>query len=111
MEESLIKHKERKTVEKFNDFEKKHRTKHINQINASKEIKNDSVEKRIEQFVRLKEGKFESEFFRNIETLSPKELSDLLIEEIELIEKDIENIEDPFLKAIGKTILDMLIAY
>lgn len=111
MEVELIKHKKRKTLEQFNSFEEKHITKHINDINISDEVKNESVEKRINQFVRLKEGDFKSKFFKEIDLMNPEELSSLLIEDIELIEEDLKNIKDPFLKAIGKTILDMLIAY
>jgi len=111
IENKLLGYKEKNTIDRFNSFEEKHRTKHINEINVDSSVKNDSLLKRVEQFVRIKEGSFKSKLFQDIQVLTPEEMSDLLLEEIELIEKDIENIKDPFVKALGKTIVDMLIAY
>jgi len=112
LEAKILQSKEKNTADKYESFEAKHRTKHINAINVDKTNVHESIiQKRIQQFIALKEGEFKSKLFSEIETLSTSDMSTLIFDEIELIETDIKEIEDPFLKAIGQTLLDMLISF
>jgi len=103
--------KNENSKERYVEFCNKHLDTHINSITADKSVKEDVLSKRIDQFVRLKEGSFSSSFFKNIQSLSIKELENLVFEEIELIENDIASIEDPILKLVAQNILDSLIGY
>lgn len=82
---------------------------HVNNINPSSEISNNTLKKRISQFLFLKEGEFKSQLFNKIDILSVEDMNDLIFEEIELIEIDIENISDEILKIIAKSIIDLVI--
>jgi len=83
---------------------------HVNDLNPSNEISNDTLKKRISQFLLLSDNNiFESELFSELNNLTLDEMNDLLIEDIELIEKDIQNINDDILKLVAKSIIDLLI--
>ena len=106
---SFKEEKEALSIKKGEEKDHKNALKFINEIESENGL-NTFIKKRIEQFVCLSKGlSFQSKFFRSISKYNISELEKLIFNEIELIEKDIENIEDPFVKALAKTILDNFI--
>ena len=83
---------------------------HVNDLNPSMDDTSNTIKKRIRQLKLLQgSNKFISKLFLNIESLSFEEMDDLIVMDIEDIEKDIENLDDDILKIICRSIVDLLI--
>lgn len=88
----------------------KYITHHVNDIVPTNNETSNTLEKRINQFILLTGlFKFESKLFTSLADISYDEMEDCIIDEIELIEKDIDSLDDDILKLIGKSIIDLLI--
>jgi len=96
--------------EKKEQISNKYITHHVNDLNPDSSTTSETLQKRINQLILLSgDFKFESKLFNNMNTLSFDEMENCIFDEIDKIEKDIDNFNDDIMKLIGKSIIDLLI--
>lgn len=114
LSESLLEAKESKVEKTIQKKEERMFEHNVNSINVDKDkFSLQLFEKRKNQFLLLSDKtSFNSTFFRHMENLSIYELTSLIFDEIEEIEKDLEKIkkEDILIYYSAKSLFDLIVS-